>query len=408
MVKNHYLCAHYNSADLSLLSDFDEFKNDLNIVNKSFVTLGKALRIYNTSLYIRDTILLSPVGMGSLDKLSTLYDGDFSKLKVSQEDLGQMRTFLERDKAAFEAYAIRDALIVLKHATAMEVFNMGIKQLGVPLTLSSIGRNYVFEEWRMNFKKFMPYQISGKVAMGNVDEVQTPKGLFETGAVGLHMSYFIGNYKGGRNESFMYGSENEVHWYDYDLSSAYTTALAHLSLPDYPRGCLIDTNALKDLKDIDLLRGYLIVNARFNFPKNVKYPSIACYVDETTTVYPLTGECLVTGPEYLLALNQGCEFTIKSAFYIPPVEIEVVKGSDWSEERDKECLRPFHELIKEIQRLRRENPKGSIMNLLYKEMGNSIYGNVVRGMSNKKSFDTLTGKFMRMKATELSNPILAS
>lgn len=48
------------------------------------------------------------------------------------------------------------------------------------------------------------------------------------------------------------------------------------------------------------------------------------------------------------------------------------------------------------------------MNLLYKEMGNSIYGNVVRGMSNKKSFDTLTGKSCRVTGTDLSNPVLAS
>lgn len=46
--------------------------------------------------------------------------------------------------------------------------------------------------------------------MGNAGELQTPKGLFTSGAVGLHMSYYIGNYKGGRNESFLYGSEDNI------------------------------------------------------------------------------------------------------------------------------------------------------------------------------------------------------
>jgi hypothetical protein len=46
--------------------------------------------------------------------------------------------------------------------------------------------------------------------MGNSDEVQTPKGLFSTGDVGLHLSYYIGNYKGGRNESFMFGAEEKT------------------------------------------------------------------------------------------------------------------------------------------------------------------------------------------------------
>jgi hypothetical protein len=71
-------------------------------------------------------------------------------------------------------------------------------------------------------------------------------------------------------------------------------------------------------------------------------------------------------------------------------------------------IKPFYEIIKEIQRKRKEYPKGSVNNMLYKEMGNSLYGNVVRGMSNKKSFDSITGKSFRVTATELSNPILAS
>ena len=64
--------------------------------------------------------------------------------------------------------------------------------------------------------------------------------MFATGYVGLHMSYFIGNYKGGRIESFMYGAEDNTYWYDYDLVSAYTTAMAYLSLPSYRDGHLIN------------------------------------------------------------------------------------------------------------------------------------------------------------------------
>ena len=45
--------------------------------------------------------------------------------------------------------------------------------------------------------------------MGYAGEVKTPKGLFATGEVGLHLSYYIGNYKGGRNESFMYGCDEK-------------------------------------------------------------------------------------------------------------------------------------------------------------------------------------------------------
>jgi hypothetical protein len=98
----------------------------------------------------------------------------------------------------------------LKHGVAMENFNLSIKKFGIPLTLSSIGRIYVFDEWKTNFPKFMPYQIYGEYTMANGSELQSPKGLFAFGAVGLHLSYYIGNYKGGRNESFMYGSDENI------------------------------------------------------------------------------------------------------------------------------------------------------------------------------------------------------
>jgi hypothetical protein len=72
LIKNIYISAHYNAADFPMLSDFEEFKNDLNIVNKSFVTLGKPLRREQRNIYIRDTLLLAPAGSGSLESLSTL------------------------------------------------------------------------------------------------------------------------------------------------------------------------------------------------------------------------------------------------------------------------------------------------------------------------------------------------
>jgi hypothetical protein len=213
ITKNTYIIAHYNAADLSILSDFNDLKSKLSIVNKSFVSLGKPLRYDECFVYIRDSMLLAPAGSGSLASLGKLYEneGNFSKINIKTEDLNKMSEFLARDRECFEKYALQDAIITLKHSTSMEVFNMTVKQLGIPLTLSSIGRNYVFQEWDKIFQKYIPYQISGDYLMGNVDELQTPKGLFASRDVGAHMSYYIANYKGGRNESFMYGAEDQTY-----------------------------------------------------------------------------------------------------------------------------------------------------------------------------------------------------
>jgi hypothetical protein len=54
---------------------------------------------------------------------------------------------------------------------------------------------------------------------------------------------------------------------------------------------------------------------------------------------------------------------------------------------------------KNIQKYRRAYTKGTVNNKLYKEMGNSIYGNVVIGMSNKLTFDTISGNTVRVRAS---------
>jgi len=405
-VKNNYLVAHYNPADLSMFEDFDDFKEDLSIVGKSFVTLGKPLCIGGENVYVRDTHLLTPAAGKSLASLGKLYENEigYTKKVISKDHLEHMDEFLIYNKEEFESYAIIDALIPLIHATTLENVNFELKRVGIPITLSGLGRTLVLDKWNERYAKYFPYQINGDCLMGNADEIQTPKGLFASGDVGLYLSHYIGNYKGGRNESFMYGSEKNIEWFDYDLVGAYTTGMTHLSLPAYGSGTRLDSEFVKSMTPDQLMTGYLILKGTFKFPSNTKYPSIPCYMDKTTTVYPLDGECILTGPEYLLARNQKCDIKIKSAFYIPATVKEKVVGRMTI----KIPVKPFDEIIKELQEKRREYPKGHILNSLYKEMANSIYGNVVRGMSNKKTFDTKTGRMYRVSATELSNPILAS
>lgn len=57
---------------------------------------------------------------------------------VSPADFSKMSKFLERDKESFEQFALQDAVITLKHSLSMESFNFSIKQLGIPVTLSSL------------------------------------------------------------------------------------------------------------------------------------------------------------------------------------------------------------------------------------------------------------------------------
>jgi hypothetical protein len=78
-----------------MLDEFLDIKPFLSIVNKSFVTIRKPIRIYDANVYFRDTILLTAAGMNSMDKLGSLYwtEGDYSKISIHPDDNSRMGSF---------------------------------------------------------------------------------------------------------------------------------------------------------------------------------------------------------------------------------------------------------------------------------------------------------------------------
>jgi len=166
--------------------------------------------------------------------------------------------------------------------------------------------------------------------------------------------------------------------------------------PDYEKCHRIDEIELTRLTREEILYSYIIINADFEFPSSTKYPSIPCYVEDNCTVYPLTGSCVITGAEYLLALDQKCTLKIHDIYLTP------FKSGGNKEHK------PFSKIIKQLQEQRREHDKGTVSNLLYKELSNGIYGSVVRGIGNKRKFDIKSKGTVRMVGDELSNPLIAS
>jgi hypothetical protein len=90
----------------------------------------------------------------------------------------------------------------------MEDFNFKIGGVGVPLSLSSIGRSFVKSIWK-EFG-YNGYQISQKYLLGDVSSTITPKGLNEVNKIGFVLPLYTINYKGGRNECFMYGIDRST------------------------------------------------------------------------------------------------------------------------------------------------------------------------------------------------------
>lgn len=148
MCRPLYLVMHNSAADLSVLENFEDIKVNLDIISKSFVTLKSPIKLENSKsiVHVRDTALLSPAGFSSLASLGKLYGDEFEKIDIGDYRKDKMSVLLAENKDLFEKYAIQDSLITLKHANSMEEFYYDQEKLGVPLTLSCVGKQYVNKE----------------------------------------------------------------------------------------------------------------------------------------------------------------------------------------------------------------------------------------------------------------------
>ena len=84
---------------MSILKDFTLFKDELDIVNKSFVTLGKPINFANSRIMIRDTMLLAPASKKSLSSIGKLYD--LKKYELSESEIRNMDLLLKDDPSKF-------------------------------------------------------------------------------------------------------------------------------------------------------------------------------------------------------------------------------------------------------------------------------------------------------------------
>lgn len=82
--------------------------------------------------------------------------------------------------------------------------------IGIPVTLFSLAEKYVMYKW--NEHNYKGYQIHKNILIGNVSNLVTPRtiNIIDAKDVVLNLNYFIASYRGGRNESFIYGIDNDT------------------------------------------------------------------------------------------------------------------------------------------------------------------------------------------------------
>jgi len=234
-----YLYAHYNSADITMLRNWDKIlEKEIDILKKSFSSLISPVNICGKKVYLRDTVLLSSAAAASLEAVGKMHKLD--KGKLSQIELQNMELFKARNPVKFKAYAMQDSLITLIHALFMIDFGFGLGSLKNASTLGSLSSLYVKNRWKAD--EYRGYQLNVNYPLGDVRSTLTPRGITSVGKIAEDLPLFIGSFRGGRNECFTYGIDKETIWYDYDLTSCYSTVMSMCGNPMYEGREFINVN----------------------------------------------------------------------------------------------------------------------------------------------------------------------
>ncbi|MGY4015940.1 hypothetical protein [Aeromonas molluscorum] len=411
------ICAHFMRADMSSFESFWAIKGRLTGQGGSVVgqiisdsgygvdeTAERKRRAPLKPVILRDryrkpqqsiiqfvdTLFLSP-NKSPLTALGAMLG--LPKVEIPDGfSIERMDELLAGNKEAFERYALRDAEIAVRYALKVRDFlgrQFGLQKL--PRSLGAVGVS-VFR--RLLKDAGIDYMTAFGLEIAKLERWNAGTGKVTTTAVkrpsparGLYEDLAIRCYHGGRNESFMMGPTPIGDWYDWDLKGAYTTGLCDLLVPDYA-----NMHTSSDPQDfIGHVMGFAYVE--FVFPTGTRFPCLPVRSEQYGLRFPLSGLAYVTAPEIELALSMGCTIEIKHGVIVP-----WIAGSQPL----------FEDFTRMIQRLRREYPKKSLEEVMVKEIGNSLYGKLAQGLSDKTAFDTATGLSKKIGPSAVTNPYMAA
>lgn len=390
------LVGHFTLAGLALFSDFQCRKHQLNSIRRTFISLQPfRCRLYDQSsnhhqvtVTVRDSMLVSPDQKQSLKALGDLIGKE--TLELVDEEIENMEDFIREDPARFKDYALRDPEICVRYCLRIAALNKDlIGEFEIPPTLSSIGVKYLLHHW--GERKICRHAVLGTEMVRENSWFEERKVLKRKKCfVSIQERFLQENlvtecYHGGRNEQYLFGAGEVGIWTDWDLAGAYTTALSLIGLPAW-RG-------IRQSCDLDEFQPDVLgfARVRFRFPYLTKFPCLPVRV-ASGLLFPLTGESYCAAPEIFLARSLGAELEILSGIIVP-CSFE---------------LRPFESFIVDCTKSRQSFPKGSLDELLWKEIGNSTYGKVAQGLKRKRCFDSRTGSHKDLPPSEITNPYFAA
>ena len=416
-----YLVAHFTRADVPSFSDFkDEVARSalqLDNIRNLFMNVASDIRIeladpalgnsIPVSVKIRDTMTLAPAGAKSLAAIGDILG--FEKIELGttpQEELlikQNMKSFMEHDWDTFEKYAIRDAEICTQYTLKMiRLYQERTGKFRMPVTLTSIGVDLIKQFWKD--QGVNPLEIVGKEEIKEkywskrFGRYQTKKKFIYFKKIHWSLDFFTECYHGGRNEQFWFGPGFDSVWYDYDLSSAYPSAMALIGRPDWEKCRPIrDTEELLNFQSAELA----FANVDFEFPADVAYPALPVRT-ENGLIFPRKGNCSTHISEILLAHRLGAKITLVEGRFIPSG-----RHGNYMEGIDRP-IRPFDGFTRYCIEQRKQFPKKTLNNLFWKELVNSTYGKTAQGLRERRIYDLRDQDTKPLAESPITNPVYAA
>ena len=416
-----YLVAHFTRADVPGFSDFkdevtrsalqlDNIRNlFMNVANDIKLELGEPAsgNSIPISVKIRDTMTLAPSGAKSLAAIGDILG--FEKIELGatpQEELSikqNMKSFMKRDWDAFYKYAIRDAEICTQYTHKMiRLYQERTGKFRMPVTLTSIGVDLIRQFWKD--QGVNPLEIVGKEEIKEkywskrFGRYQTKKKVVYRKKIHWSLDFFTECYHGGRNEQFWFGPAFDSVWYDYDLSSAYPSAMALIGRPDWDK--------CRPIRDTDELLGFrsaelVFANVDFEFPHDVAYPVLPVRT-KNGLIFPRQGNSTTHISEILLAHRLGAKITLVEGRFIP-------SGRHGNFKQGVERpIRPFDGFTRYCIEKRKQFPKKTLNNLFWKELVNSTYGKTAQGLRERRIYDLRDQDTKPLAESTITNPVYAA
>lgn len=405
-----YLVGHFTKADLPAFHDFAVVtKQEFDSIRRTFVDLNGSMKyefmdektgfnVGSLEVNLRDTYLNAPTMAKSLANLGEIVG--FEKIKLADDVLEEkelksnMRNYRNNNWEMFRDYAIRDCVVCAKYFE--QVLNTNYEITGkykTPFTLSSIGMELVLQSWKArgwdSNKILAKEHAEDKVWSKKFGHYLEKKTLRTISNVYFQEAFATETYHGGRNEQFWFGPCFEDDWYDYDLQSAYPTAMALIGKPKWQKLKVIQKK--KQLKDIQF-DDLCFLHVKFKFPDTVRYPVLPVRSFGGNLIFPLEGESYCTIAELRLAENLGVKYSLEYGVFIPSKKEQPI----------------FKDFIQDCIEKRVEHKKGTFHNYFWKEVGNSTYGKTAQGLRMKRAYDIRSDETKPIPESKLTNPFFSS